>query len=347
MRFDLIIVGQGLAGSVLACEAQSRGLSVGIIDNGWKLSASMVAAGMWNPVSFRKIISVWRDQECMEALQTKYPAWEKSLESQFYFDRPVMRVFPNQEYADLWAKRLSEGMPWIQAVHELPDRVKAPYGAGLVDQAGYLHLPRFLQSVRDLASAESRLLEEEFDPKYLETDAGRRTPDKPVVYKHWQADHLIIAMGTSARKLSWYQGLPLQTNKGEVLDVSVKDFQRDITANNGKWLLPYNEEGYKLGASYDWRTDDLETSDEVREMLLEKVQLMLDAEVSVVEHKVGLRPTVKDRRPLLGELETRIWSFNGLGTRGVLISPLLAGELLNHIFDGAPLHPETDLNRFK
>jgi len=50
MMIDFLIVGQGLAGSLLAWELIQRGCSVLVVDKGEE-NASQVAAGLINPVT--------------------------------------------------------------------------------------------------------------------------------------------------------------------------------------------------------------------------------------------------------------------------------------------------------
>ncbi len=321
---DLVIIGQGLAGSVLALSAQKRGMRTHVIDNNYSRSASMVAAGMWNPVSFRRIIPVWRADETMETLETWYPEMEAELEASFYHPKPVIRVFPNEAYAVLWQQRTEEGMPWVAYPESLPAGVKAPFGAGVVRRAGFVHIPRFIAATRKRLEQQNHFTQAEFKEEEVETEGellrvnGRLTK------------RLVIATGTSALQLEAFRELPLRTNKGEVLDVESDVLPRDVTMNNGKWLLPYHDKVYKLGASYEWQRSDEEPTDEVKAALLEKAAAMLDVPLKVTAHRAGLRPTVKDRRALVGPLKMRGWySFNGLGTRGVLIAPYLAEKLLD------------------
>lgn len=342
MKVDLLIVGQGLAGSILAHEALKRGYSIKVIDDGWKSAASTVAAGMWNPVSFRKIIPVWRDQECMKAIHDAYPRYEQTLGAPFFHELPVWRIFPNQDYADLWRKRLDEGAPWIAAGTEaLPSFVEAPFGFGVVPDAGFVKLPVFLDETRIWLRANDSLYESSFQEENL-----RRTTEG-YEYEHIQATHVVLAVGTAGKQLKSMEGLPLQTNKGEVLDVQVKEHQSNMTLNNGKWLLPFGEGQFKLGATYDWKDDSLSLSQTSKDMLLEKAGAMLNVDIEVINHVAGLRPTVKDRRPLIGALAPNLYSFNGLGTRGVLIAPLLAIEFFNFIEGTSPLHPETTVTRYQ
>jgi glycine/D-amino acid oxidase-like deaminating enzyme len=75
---------------------------------------------------------------------------------------------------------------------------------------------------------------------------------------------------------------------------------------------------------------------------------ILQVPFKVLDHKVGIRPTVKDRRPLLGmHMEhKRLGIFNGLGTRGVMLAPYFANHLANHIFNGDKLNSVVDILRF-
>ena len=63
----------------------------------------------------------------------------------------------------------------------------------------------------------------------------------------------------------------------------------------------------------------------------------------------GVRPTVSDRRPLLGThpSQKNAHIFNGLGTKGVMIAPYYSAHLINHLIDGVELEKEVDIGRFE
>ena len=56
---DYIIVGQGLAGTLLAHDLIEQGHTLVVIDKDLKASASKVAAGLFNPVSMKRCIPTW------------------------------------------------------------------------------------------------------------------------------------------------------------------------------------------------------------------------------------------------------------------------------------------------
>ena len=62
----------------------------------------------------------------------------------------------------------------------------------------------------------------------------------------------------------------------------------------------------------------------------------------------GVRPTVYDRRPVMGEHPNHkgIFIFNGLGTKGYLMAPLLSEEMADFIISRKELHREVKLSRF-
>ena len=82
---------------------------------------------------------------------------------------------------------------------------------------------------------------------------------------------------------------------------------------------------------------------------IEKVKKIINCDFEIVHQVAGIRPTTKDRRPLVGAHpeNKNLFVLNGLGTRGVMMSPFVAEELFNHIELGIDLDREIDIKRFK
>ena len=76
---------------------------------------------------------------------------------------------------------------------------------------------------------------------------------------------------------------------------------------------------------------------------------MITCSYKVVNQMAGIRPTVKDRRPLVGRhaVYKNVYVLNGLGTRGVMIGPYVAKQLFDFIEFGMPLEAEIDIKRFQ
>lgn len=68
-----------------------------------------------------------------------------------------------------------------------------------------------------------------------------------------------------------------------------------------------------------------------------------------MNQEAAIRPTVSDRRPLIGKhpLHDNIWVLNGLGTRGVMIAPYVAEQLLSAVYKGKSIDKEIDVKRYE
>ena len=70
--------------------------------------------------------------------------------------------------------------------------------------------------------------------------------------------------------------------------------------------------------------------------------------IEVLSQNYGFRPTTSDRKPLIGEhpIIKNLYTVNGMGSKAILMAPLLVRELLNYIYLKKPLNPMVNINRF-
>ena len=122
----------------------------------------------------------------------------------------------------------------------------------------------------------------------------------------------------------------------------------DFPLNGGKFILPLGEDSYKIGATYAWEELNEQPTQEGFKLLQQGWDKMSSRKFESTEHQAGIRPTVKDRRPLLGTHPNHknVHILNGLGSRGILMAPYLAKCLSDHINKNEYLHPEMDIARF-
>ena len=83
--------------------------------------------------------------------------------------------------------------------------------------------------------------------------------------------------------------------------------------------------------------------------LIEKLEKVINVPYKILSQTAGIRPTIKDRRPLVGTQPAfpNLAILNGLGTRGVMIAPTMAKALFNYLEKGEELDPEIDIKRFE
>jgi glycine/D-amino acid oxidase-like deaminating enzyme len=342
-----VILGQGIAGSVLALEMLERGEDVTVVDNGHISSSSMVAAGLWNPIVFRRINKSWLADELIEALDSFYQSAEKKFGAKFYHEIPIWRIHSSELERELWNEKIgtADFGPYLLR-NETNHSYKFPtfpFGDGLVLKSGFIDVPAFLGAVRDYLIASGRyvLAHSELPESLDELNSwavNGRTPNR-----------IIDCRGYKTAQNRWFGYLPFGLTKGEVLTISCPGLDIHKVFNSGFFLLPLGDDVYRLGATFNWDQTDELTTISARDELLKKFRKWVDLPVDVVDQRAGVRPTVVDRRPLIGRhpLAEKLFIFNGLGTKGIMIAPYMARQFCAFLEGKGIIHPEADIRRFE
>ena len=165
-KFDFIIVGQGLAGTLLAHDLIDLEKSVIIIDTHLKASASRVAAGLINPISMKRCIPAMPTNYLSTAFD-RYLKLEHKLNSRFLFKKRLLRLFDSFETKDLWVDK-NENKQMNIFIDEFCKEgtfplLKDEFSSALVKPAGYLDLKEFLTVSREYFKDNNMLLEEKFN----------------------------------------------------------------------------------------------------------------------------------------------------------------------------------------
>ena len=353
-----IIVGAGLAGTLMAWELEKRGVNYEVWDapkNSSKSSrtqthsspsntsnqASRVAAGMFNPVSFKRIVEVWNAREHMDVMRETYLKIESFLKipGKILHKSPIMRVFPNSQYRMLWEKRLKDEHTVSQFIRpvsdEVPDDIVAPHGFGVVPEAGWVDLPLLLDSFRSFLESKGKYREKMYNSK---------------VDDEFQTSNFIDCRGVGAIEDLVKHNLKIQSDHGEVLTLKSNIKTKNMCVNRVKWLLPRGNHTYKLGATYKWDVVKSQPTEEGRDELLTGIKPIISSEVfdhfEIMNQETGLRPASKDRRPYAGKMNENTYILNGFGTRGVLIGPATAAHLVRFIFEDKELPKEINIARY-
>ena len=154
-----------------------------------------------------------------------------------------------------------------------------------------------------------------------------------VVYDNIKSKHIVFAEGFGLQQNPFFNYLSLDGTKGELLIIKAENLNLDMIINASIFILPMGNNLYKIGATYNWNDKTNETTDEGKNELLEKLKTLINCDFEIIEHLAGVRPTVKDRKPLLGNhhLFPNYYVLNGLGTRGVMLAPWLANMLFEFV----------------
>ncbi len=343
---DFIIVGAGLAGINFAETCRLNNKSFTVISDA-SHNSTLVAAGIYNPVILKRFSLPADAAKHMEYITPFYEGIQNRLGIQFMHDVPVYRKFASVEEQNNWFEAADKPAltPFLdtEIKHIKYSALPSPYGFGRVYNTGYMDTNVFISAYYKELLNEESLVEETFDYSMLHVGEAN------VKYKDISAKHIVFAEGFGIHANPYFNYLPLDGTKGELLLIKAPDLQLDVIVNASIFILPFSNGYYKVGATYEWDDKTQEPTEAGKQELVKKLEELITCDYEIIEHLAGVRPTVKDRKPLIGThpKHFRLHLLNGLGTRGVMLGPPMALELFESIEVGKEIPRAINLNRFK
>lgn len=346
MDRDYIVVGQGLAGSVLALTLTRAGKKVLVINQTRANSASMVAAGLFNPITGKVMKKTWKADQLFPYLQRFYSWAEKLTQSHFFHPLTLYRPFLTvQEQNDWMAKSCEEEFaPYLEAIYGQsthPSLIYDPYGGIALQQSGYLEIPVFLEACKNYLLRQDSYLEEVFD------EGDLTFHDRGIAYKNLSAAKIIYCNGVAAARSQYFNWLPFRPVKGELLWAEFEKPYEHIF-NRGVFMFRHSENISKVGATYDWRNTEEAPTAHGKKELLDKLNKLTPMSFKIIDQKAGIRPATKDRRPFIGlhPAYKPLGIFNGLGAKGVSLAPYFADRFVEFLERNGALDSEVSINRY-
>ncbi len=347
MKVDFIIVGQGLAGTLLAFELFRQNKRVVVFDSPNRPRASEIAAGLINPVVFRRMTKSWLVDDAFPRMENTYRQLEQLLQERFYFPQQMLKIL-SAEGVELWKQKAvaNELEAYLIPDPQIPNRVNGiedPFGMGCITQSGRLDIQKLILSFRSFLDQQNGVRKEDFDCLRLVLGP------KEVEYQNIIASKVIFCEGSAASVNPFFKNLKFKHSKGEVLELEIPELRLHQTVSSEVFVMPVENGQFKVGATYSWDQLNWETTATAREELLEKLRHITSSQVKVLNQKAGIRPTMHDRKPVIGLLPDRpqIGIFNGLGSKGVLLAPYFAHQFANFLTGVSEyIHPEATVQRY-
>lgn len=340
----VLVVGQGLAGTCLTWQLEKRNIEVFVLDSGIEKSSSVVAAGLYNPIVFKRFTQSWMAKELIEYLNEFYSEIEDVLKCKFHTKHHILKVFTNDEERKLWMKKAHTNEFMLAGIHEdyLNEQLTSNLGIAHVVGGGAINLKKLLTEFRNYLISQHRLIVDTFDYDRLKINASK------LQYGEVDYDLIIFCEGAAAMHNPFFPKQAFKLTHGETFEILADDLPDSDVINKGAFLLPKGNRTYKVGATYRWENVDGKISNDGYEELKLKLDSILKVSYEVSKHEAGIRPTVVDRRPLMGHsLEHKqLCFFNGMGTKGVMLAPFFSEQFVKHILDGESLSEEVDIARY-
>ena len=343
---DYIIVGGGLAGISFAEQARRNSKSFVVI-NDRSQNSSLIAGGLYNPVILKRFTGLANAQEQLDEMKSFYSNLPSELEGVFDFPMPVLRKFFSIEEQNNWfaASDKSTMAPFLSTklISKKYSGIDSPFGYGEVMKTGFVDTKLLVNNYHSFLDKKNWIRNESFNYSALEIK------ESSVLYNDLESRNIVFCEGFGINKNPYFNHLPLDGTKGELFIIRAENLNLDLIVNTSVFILPLGENLYKVGATYNWQDKTDLPTDEGKLELVDRINEILNCEYEIISHYAGIRPTVKDRKPLLGvhPNHSNMFVLNGLGTRGVMQGPALAKELFQFIEDKVPIRTEYNIERIK
>lgn len=341
---DVLIVGQGLAGTAMAFRCMLAHKRFLVVDAGLSKAASYHAAGVINPITGRRFAKSWM----YETLEAEFlPFYEKLSahlgNTSYLSSKPIFRLKDTVQNINDWDVRAAwaSHTPFLCKESYTPRYAAQGSVFGKIIRSYQLMVVRLLQDFRALLVRENALLAEKFDYQKWDTDK--------MTYGRWRAKKIIFCEGVGILANPWFNWLPMKPAKGEILHVDIPKGDVEILYKCQFYIAHLQDTRYWYGATYDHEELSPEPTDAKKVLLLKKLKEELHLPHTVLEHRCALRPTVPDRKPYLGSSPTHSnhYVFNGMGSKGSSMVPHFSKILFEYMYENGSLPSEVDIKRIE
>ncbi len=359
LSFDTVIAGCGLAGACAAFEL-SASQRVLIIDRtGPGAGASGTTIGLVSPLMARRARPVWRMAEAVAALNRMIR--ESNSESLFRREgvlKPARSSEQADEFRDAASRWPAHGV-WhdVDTVRVRWPEITPAFGLLEVTSGGSISMPALCANLLKAAvargakfMAEARITDwtegaenvrvsiEAGSSIRFEPDAApsaRRTHSRvePDPSLEINAKRLLLAIGSGYLDFPELSALHLHPIKGQWIRLEAAALNREAfrPVSSRRYIASLHDH-FIVGSTYEHNFEHLRPTEQASSLLHAEATELINrlATARIVGASAAVRVTVPGiRLPMVGPLpgRDRVWIFTGLGSKGLLMAPLLAGEL--------------------
>jgi len=341
---NILIIGGGVAGCSLAWQLTKKGARVNLLDKKENHS-SFVAAGMINPIVFRRMNLSWRVHEFLPEAKKYYSELEKETGGTFFTPLIIRRFFASEQERNFWIKKQGEEEYMDFLTHQksfeiFVEKSRNKWGSGIVKNGFRVDANMCMNQLHELLISKKILTYKRFD------DSKFRISERE--YKGRKYDAVVFCCGSEQDTLPYFHKVKIEHTKGQIISIGSEELNENECWNKKGFLLPVGNQKFKVGATIERGIKNVENTEQALQELQGVIENMSEAKYEVEGQVAGIRPTVYDRRPVMGEHPDKkgLYIFNGLGTKGYLLAPLLSLEMTNHILYKDQINKECCVSRF-
>ncbi len=342
-KVDFIIVGQGIAGSWLAHELIKRGKEILVVNYETENTSSNKAAGLFNPITGKKMTKTWLADQIFPALENQYQELETLLNKKLLHQIPIYRPFNTIGEKNEWETKIEEP-GYLNFVEKLESEsigfqhIQDELGGIILKKSGYVDMKLLISSFRDFLVDKGLYRSEMFDYKAMEFVSEK------IMYKEIETSKVIFCEGPN-KDNPFFNNLPFKPVRGEVMDIEC-GLPEDYIINRGVFMIPKNG-FHTIGSTYDHKNLSFEPQPEGISSIKQRLSKLFVGPYRIKDKRAGIRPATFDRKPFIGLHQERktLGIFNGFGAKGVSLTPFFATNFVDFLEGKTKIETEADVQR--
>ncbi|HNQ12828.1 MAG TPA: FAD-dependent oxidoreductase [Bacteroidia bacterium] len=343
---DVIIVGSGIAGSLLSYFLVQQNLKVLVFNQEYERSASRVAVGIVKPITGRRLAKSWNLEQFLPFAHSFYKNLEKELQFKFYFPIPNLELCSNVKQLNEWISK--SGEPDYKAYIKGRTEIKSEWGIQNIQssiriaQTFHVNVASLCASLMSFLSDQLIIKSESFDHTLLQINSDH------IQYSDLKSKLIVFCEGGFVQSNPFFKDYPFQNVKGDVLHIQHSTLPQEYILSKGIFIVPIGNHQFKVGSTYNWKANNDLPDNEARQELETKLKRIIGDTYSIIKHEAGYRPSIKERRPIIGfhPVHHCLGIFNGLGSKGVLMAPYMAQHFAKVICKIESLDQKFNLQQF-
>lgn len=346
MQTDVLIIGQGICGTMLSYFLEKEGADFLVLDDERPNTATAAAAGIINPVTGRRYVYTWMIDTVMPFAVRTYQQMGAAMQVEAVQQKNIIDFFPSPQMRDAFATRLTEDDTFL---HSYPDQnsfnpyFNYDFGCGAIQPAYIVSTALLVAAWRQHLLQQKRMVKETFDINVLQLK------EESIQYNGITAEKIIFCDGIESTHNPWFSRLPFSPNKGEALFIHSTELPAQHIYKKGLMLAPLSEpHTFWVGSTYQWEFENDQPSEGFYNNTNTHLKNWLKVPFEIVAHKAAVRPATLERRPFVGlhPQFPMLGILNGMGTKGSSLAPYFANQLAQQLVHGLPVAGEADVKRF-
>ncbi|MEK9657720.1 MAG: FAD-dependent oxidoreductase [bacterium] len=323
---DVLIVGQGIAGTMLGFSCMEAGLSFMILDDLKGSNASLAAAALVEPLSGKRWTLSHRADEFIPTAKKRYQEIQRLLNCSFIHDYPTYRILCDEDQKRFYEKRCQDPLfaSYLGSFHsQLDSRIQSPLGSVAIRESFSLNSPLLLGKARAFFLAGNLLRNERVNYKALSLY------NTHVCYGDIRAKYVVFCQGASLQNNPFFSFLDFRPSKGETLTLSIPDLPPLGNLSFEKWLIPVAAGLFHYGSTYDWPPFHSDITSANKTLLLAHLDRYMSCPYTIVDQRWGIRCNTQHPTPLCFQHpdEKRVFVLGALGSKGFMSAPFLSHSL--------------------